>query len=129
MKRFKKVWVGIVGIIVISNIHPITSIFTLFLDEGHYRYSTYNGHLTFTEFMSRNFKMLKNRHKFCLDKNPDLKDKQVYRLFSKNPLAFWRWRLYFVEEKYKLPYKRWEEIKETRNKEKVQETPGCIREF
>lgn len=116
-------------LVVLANIPPFTPLLDIFFGERHYRYSNYNGSLTFSEFMSRGFEMMKNRHKTCLLYRPDLKDKQIYRLFSKNPLAFWRWRMYFFDERYKLPYKDWEEIKKTREKEHIKEITGCPMEF
>lgn len=45
-------------------------------------------------------------------------DTVVYRLFKKNPLIFWRWREYiFGDEKYKFPYKDWDEIEKKRPKD------------
>jgi hypothetical protein len=38
-------------------------------------------------------------------------DSVIYRLFSKNPLAFWRINKYFTDPKYKLPYRSWAKIK------------------
>ncbi|KQB99369.1 hypothetical protein AQF98_17505 [Pedobacter sp. Hv1] len=110
-----------------SNIPPFTGIFRFFLDQKHYRYSNSDGTSTFYEFMSRDFEMAKRRQAHCLLKKPDLKDRKHYRLFSKNPLAFWRWRLYFFDERYKLPYKNWEEIEKTRKS--AAGVSGCITEF
>ena len=128
MKKNIKIILIIIGIIIVYNIYPFVWLFKNFVDERHYRYSNYNGSNTFTEFMSRNFEMMKSVHKNCLLNHPK-KDKNIYRLFKKNPLAFWRWRLYFFDERYKLPYKDWEEIKKVRAKEKVTEKTGCLIEF
>ena len=116
-----------IAVVIVSNIFPITGLFTFLLDQKHYRYSNYNGSSTFYEFMERDFEMAKRWHHGCLLQQPDLKDKKLYRLFSKNPLAFWRWRLYFFDERYKLPYKNWEEIEKKRGK--VKETQGCSISF
>ncbi len=97
------------------------------VDERHYRYSNANGSFTFYEFMSRNFEMMKISHQECLLDHPKLKDKNVYRLFSKNPLAFWRWSMYLFDERYRLPYKDWKEIEQKRKTTK--ETQRCIVEF
>lgn len=44
-------------------------------------------------------------------------DTIIYRLFSRNPILFWRWGQYlFGDPKYKFPYKSWEEIKAHRPK-------------
>lgn len=123
-----KVTISVIGIILLSNMSPFVWMLKNSIDEGHYRYSNYNGSNTFTEFMSRNFEMMKNVQKRCTLHHPK-KDKNIYRLFSKNPLAFWRWRLYFFDERYKLPYKNWEEIKKIREIEKVREETDCLIEF
>lgn len=128
-KGYKKIIVGIILIIFLANVFPLGGVFRLFLDEKHYRYSNYNGSLTFTVISHRNFEMLKNRHRSCLAARPNLKDKNIYRLFTKNPLTFWRWGRYFFDESYKLPYKNWEEIKKNRETEKIKAITGCPIEF
>lgn len=125
----KKIIIIICSIIVLSNTPPFTGLLKTFVDERHYRYSTYNGSYTFYEFMSRNFEMMEISHRGCLLSRPDLKDKQIYRLFTKNPFAFWRWGLYFFDKRYKLPYKDWDDIKEVRAIENVKGITGCYMEF
>ena len=129
MKYKNMIFIVIASLVIISNINPFNGILKTFVDEKHYRYSNYNGSFTFYEFMSRNFNMMKYSHGICLNQQSHLKDKQIYRLFTKNPLAFWRWRLYFFDERYKLPYKNWKEIEELRRKEHMKKIPGCIIEF
>lgn len=128
MKK-KKILLVIITVVIVSNIFPITGVFSFLLDQKHYRYSNYNGSATFYEFMERDFEMAKRSHLGCLSYRPDLKDKKMYRLFSKNPLAFWRWRLYFFDKRYKLPYKKWEEIYKIREIEKIKGVTGCTIEF
>lgn len=118
-----------VSTIILANTPPIYYLFKIFLDERHYRYSNYNGSLTFSEFMSRGFEMLEYRYESCKLARPNQKDKQIYRLFTKNPLALWRWRLYFFDEWYKLPYKDFVVIKEIRVKENFKSITGCPIEF
>ncbi|WP_316819227.1 hypothetical protein [Pedobacter nyackensis] len=129
MKRSKKISIIVGCIVILSNVPPFTGLLKTFVDERHYRYSTYNGSFTFYEFMSRKFEMMNDIHKSCLLSQPDLKDKQIYRVFTKNPLAFWRWGLYFFDERYKLPYKDWEGIKKIRGMEKVKGITSCYTEF
>ena len=46
---------------------------------------------------------------------PSRNDTILYRIFWKNPLAFWRWRYYiFGNDKFDFPYKSWQEIKKQR---------------
>lgn len=129
MKRNKKIILIIAGIIILSNVFPLTHLLRIAVDEGHYRYSNYNGSVTLIEFMERGLDMMKNRHSACLLAQPSLKDKRIYRLFSKNPLAFWRWGLYFFDGRYQFPYKSWEEIKKTRDTEKLKKITGCTMDF
>lgn len=129
MRRNIKLTILIIGIIILSNLAPFVWMFKNFVDERHYRYSNYNGSFTFYEFMDRNFQMMNGSHNMCLSYRPNLKDKHIYRLFSKNPFAFWRWRLYFFDERYKLPYKDWKEIEKTRETEKIKDITGCTMEF
>lgn len=127
MKRKRIIIIVIISVIVLSNITPFRQILKISIDERHYRYSNYNGSFTFYEFMDRNFEMMKRMHNVCLSNHANQKDKNVYRLFSKNPLAFWRWWLYFSDERYKLPYKDWTEIQKTRGS--ARETTGCTLAF
>lgn len=116
MKKRAKLLIVCSIIIVIANIPPVSSLFRFFLDEKHYRYSNYDGSNTSYEFMSRDYNLMKRLHTACLQDYPNQKDKKLYRLFAKNPLAFWRWRLYFFDERYDLPYKNWNEIERLRKK-------------
>lgn len=127
MHFYKKIIISAILVIILSNTSPFVWILKNSVDEKHYRYSNYNGSNTFCEFMDLNIEMMKQVQKSCLANYPDQKDKNMYRLFSKNPLAFWRWRLYFFDERYKYPYKNWEDIKKTRAT--LKETTGCIIDF
>ncbi len=63
MRRTRKTLIVITSTVVLSNVFPITGVFQFFLDQRHYRYSSYNGSLTFTEYWSRGFQMMKNWHR------------------------------------------------------------------
>lgn len=129
MKDKRIIFIIASAIILLTNLPPFNQILKALVDEGHYRYSNYDGSFTSYEFVSRNFKMVESAHRVCLRHSPALKDKKLYRLFSKNPLAFWRWGLYFFDERYKLPYKNWEDIKKTRMEENVKRRKKCTMEF
>ncbi len=124
----KKISCFIVAIVILSNVPPVYGFFRLIFDSKHYRYSNSDGSFTSYEFMGRRFDTVKNMHSSCLGHDHNITDKTLYRLFSKNPLAFWRWRLYFFDERYKLPYKDWRQIEKIRETEK-KETMGCARDF
>ena len=129
MKGNKNILIFVACTVIIANTWPFTPLIRKVVDVGHYRYSNSNGSMTSTELMGRGFEMMNNRHINCLAARPELKDKQVYRLFSKNPFAFWRWRLYFFDERYKLPFKDWNEIRKVRERENVEQIEGCPIEF
>lgn len=90
MKRYKKIIIVSVTIIFLSTVFPLPGVLKFFLDEEHYRYSNYNGSLTFTVISHRNFVMLMNRHRSCLVARPNLKDRHIYRLFTKNPIVMFK---------------------------------------
>lgn len=118
MKRIKmNMWViGLITFIIISNIPPIESLFTLFIDDTHYRFSNGDGGFTGTdiEFKNRHYNLSPVVPSKYRQLNPNSIDTIVYRIFWKNPLTFWRWRKYFYDKRYKLPYKSWKEIKKRR---------------
>lgn len=121
MKKIKKIFLAFFILIIVSNLPFVTPFFTFVLDEKHYKYSNFDGTCTSVEFMSRDFEMMKRLHQICLNRNPSQKDKKMYRIFSKNPFAFWRWRLYFYHERYTLPYRDFNEIKKLRGKNWVRD--------
>ena len=49
-------------------------------------------------------------------------DTVVYKIFKRNPFAFWRWINYVTgDEKYDFPYKSWTEIEKRRTNYKKRE--------
>ena len=109
-----KKWIlFILGFMLISNIPFIKGLYSITIDEKHYRYSTINGTFTFSEFMDINYANMTKLFDRYKENNPN-KDTVLYRLFSKNPLCYWRWAEYFYDKRYELPYHNWEEIKKRR---------------
>ena len=101
--------------VILSNISPIHEAFSLFGDINHFRYSNLTGEFTFIEeWKGRDIAMM-NRW-WVNFKKIEKKDTTLYRLFTKNPIAFWRIRTFFADPKYKLPYKNWKEIERKRGK-------------
>lgn len=103
-------------VIIAPNVGPLHSVLSLSLDidSGHFRYSTYNGEFTFVErTKGENFAMM-NRRFHESKKNTSLKPLKIHRLFSKNPLCFWRWASYFNDKRYDLPYLSWKEVRTRR---------------
>ena len=103
-------------IILISNLPPLRYLLDYIIDEKHYRYSDYNGEFSIIDRSGCNVDGLLMSFKDYSEKN-SLKDKNLYRLFYKNPFAFWRWYSYFNgDPRYELPYMDWDEIKKRRVK-------------
>lgn len=121
MKTRTKILIGVFAFCIISNFSIFRTLFHIFTDEGYYRYSNYNGSSTTEEpvFKGAGLSRPKAAQQHCLIAYPNQLDKKLYRLFWKNPLAFWRWRSYFVDERYKLPYKSWKEIENLRKKVQI----------
>jgi hypothetical protein len=103
-------------IILVSNIPPMRYLLDYIIDDKHYRYSDYNGHFAIIDRSGHNVKGVLSFFKDYQKKN-NLQDQKLYRLFYKNPLAFWRWYTYFGDDpRYNLPYMSWNEIKKRRVK-------------
>lgn len=77
-------------------------------------YTNYTGSFTFEEknFNNRNFSM-------CIKKFDEFKrinkaDTILYRICEKSGKHFWDYSDYLVKEKYKLPFIKWDEVKQRR---------------
>ena len=100
----------------LSNFPPIKSLFKLFIDENHYRYSNADGSFTAWDipFKQRLYNLNPTVPNGFKEAHSNTKDTLVYRLFGKNSLCFWRWAEYYYDRRYKLPYKSWKEIRKKR---------------
>ncbi len=129
MKKYIKISIGILAFCILSNFFIFKTIFRILADEGYYRYSNYNESCTTEEplFKGVGLSRPKAAHRDCLIEHPNQPDKKLYRLFWKNPLLFWRWRSYFVDERYDLPYKSWKEIEKLRQQNNTKF--NCTRDF
>ena len=115
LKR-KEALLFLIVFLVVSNIPPIKSLYGLFIDEGHYRFSNGNGKATWidNQFKNDHYHLNPTVPKSFIEEFPGTTDTIVYRTFWRNPLAFWRWGEYFYDKRYKLPYKSWNEIRKRR---------------
>lgn len=130
MKKRRKFLITIVVVIILSNTWPFSAILKIMVDgDMYYRYSNFDGSNTSYEFKSWTFEMAKSQQERCIKSHPEQKDKNLYRLFKINPFAFWRWKLYLFDERYKLPYKDWGEIERKRKSSKVKYETGCVIRF
>ena len=104
----------------ISNLPVVKDVYGLLFDEDHYRYSNANGTYTGQDIKSRRYNLSPTVPKQFLAEYPGITDTLVYRLFWKNPLAFWRWYEYVSgDPRYNLPYKSWKEIEKKRLETKI----------
>lgn len=100
------------------NFTPLNLLFKWSVDADYYAYSNYSGTVTVTEDWYKR-KLIGNVSAFakvnpaCVTKGFE-NDTTMYRLFSKNPLAFWRWKDYLTDERFDLPYARWKDIEKRR---------------
>ncbi len=138
-KKFKQLSIGVIIVIIVTNIPPVNTWIDLIVDQYHYCYSNADGTVTHIHdfFKGGPFYVPKVLSTVKVERIPDTMglgpyykvlppgtdlrnhypgaDTVMYRLFWKNPLTFWRWRDYvFNNEKYNFPYKSWIEIKKHR---------------
>ncbi len=111
--KMTKITFGVMLVIIVSNIPPMKYVLSLLLDDGHYRYSNSSGSFTVIDMPFKNdyYNYSIGVPKKCSVRESDT---IIYRLFSKNPLCFWRLGEYLLDKRYKLPYKDWNEIKKER---------------
>lgn len=103
-------------IILVSNLPPIRYFLDYIIDEKHYRYSSYDGQFAFIDRSGHTVNDVTGAFNNYQQKNK-LKDQKLYRLFYKNPLAFWRWYSYFNHDiRYDFPFMNWNEIEKKRGK-------------
>lgn len=117
IKRIAKT-IGIVfaTLTALTNVPVVSDILETFVDENHYRFSNGDGTYTAIDNMFKNDRWdfeRKVSDSRLFSQYPNA-DSTVYRLFSKNPLAFWRYGKYLFDERYTLPYAKWSDIKQRR---------------
>lgn len=101
-----------------SNIPPLKYFFNWIVDETHYEYTSSSGNFNVIDRSGNNIAAIEKGFKESLkNKNLTSEDTILYRLFWKNPMAFWRYSSYFDKnhERYKLPYKSKEDIERRKN--------------
>ncbi|SEK69544.1 hypothetical protein [Parapedobacter koreensis] len=97
------VWSSVfIAVVLVTNL----TIIGYFL-KRHYTYSNYNGTFRFDEMRLKGISYhTRNEayHNF-LKRNPDIKDKQLYRTFTLDPWRFWEWHeWYYHFDRFTLPY-------------------------
>ena len=91
-----------ITIVILSNIPILNYSLLAYLDEGKIRYSNHNGSRTIIEDF--------NYKSGITDQEESDK---LYRLYSLNPLCFWRWSFYLLVSK-DFEYKDWDKIEPNR---------------
>lgn len=49
--------------------------------------------------------LIRSYNAYLEENNLDEEDHKLYRVYSRNPFKFWRWREYFIWDVYDFPYK------------------------
>jgi hypothetical protein len=108
--NMKKYTILFIIAVLLLNLPPMN----LVLGPDDVSYSNNNGTFTFDESNAsgRDYDLcIENFEAF---KSAKHRDTILYRITAINLLKFWRWGIYFVDDKYKLPYKSWEDIERIR---------------
>ncbi|SEK69500.1 hypothetical protein [Parapedobacter koreensis] len=85
--------------------------------KRNYTYSNYNGSFRHYEdrLKGKSYEGRDNRYGTFLERNPNIKDKQLYRTFTLDPWRFWEWReWYYHFDRFTLPYISEKEIQRNR---------------
>lgn len=110
MKKILFILIVLFLVIVANNLVPLR----WFYIANNCEFSNGDGLFTYVEmnFKGDNFKECKR--KFSEFKKRKLGDTVLYRLCPMNILHFWDYGQYLFSEKYRVPYKSWQEIKAKR---------------
>src|SRR5690349_12037754 len=108
MKPAKLILIILPVFVLLVNLPGINDMISIF-DHRDCNYSDYTGGFTFSEMnlMSRDYDMCLRNFKIYKGRNPEA---VLYRHCKVNLLKFWNYRQYLFEDKYKLPYIKWEEV-------------------
>ena len=96
--------------IVISNLPPIH----WFYKQNDCWFSNGNGSFTFAEMNFKGDDFQQCSHKFLEFKKRKPGDTILYRLCPMSVFHFWDYGEYIFSQKYRVPYKSWQEIEDRR---------------
>jgi hypothetical protein len=110
MKKLYFILVTALVIIVICNLPPFRLVF------GRYdcQFSNSDGSFTYAEMNFKGSDFLRCKAMFTDFKAKKLGDTVLYRLCPMSVLHFWDYGFYLFLEKYRVPYRSWEEIEPRR---------------
>ena len=112
-------------ILTIPNLPIINKYIAHKIDEGHFKYANLDGSFTMTQsfsFKSPGFSTFGFKH-FIKETTPSAENQELYRLYTINPLCFWRWNNY-LRHGIHFDYKEWSIIEENRRQKGVSEGTG-----
>ncbi|MEJ5148773.1 hypothetical protein [Sphingobacterium sp. MYb388] len=115
MKKGYYILASLMIFVFFSNIPPLRYLFDWIVDETHYEYANASGSFYVIDRVGNNISGVKAGFKKSMEQENLLnKDTVLFRLFWKNPLAFWRYYSYFDknDERYKLTYMNKDQIEE-----------------
>ncbi len=106
MKKIFPIAITIFVIIVLCNLPPFRLLF------GGYdcQFSNSDGSFTYEEMNFKGSDFARGKALFADFKEKKLGDTVLYRLCPMSVLHFWDYGFYLFLEKYRVPYKDWEEI-------------------
>jgi len=111
MKKLKYILITIAIISIINIPSSLNKFVVGSIDVGHFRYSNEDASYTYTEGFS--FKTGIYNKEAMESSNENENKKEVFRIYTINPLCFWRWRYYWQYSR-QFKYKSWAEIEPNR---------------
>jgi hypothetical protein len=110
MKKTLWILLFLLFFIILSNLPPLR----LFYKENDCRYSNGDGLFTYAEWNTEGDNFEECKYKFQDFKSKKLGDTVLYRVSSMNILHYWDYGKYLFAEKYRTPFRSWNEIKAIR---------------
>lgn len=114
----------------VSNTAPLRYLLEFAFDLRHFRYSNASGTYTRTHMNSNDIVVIDSNFKRFLAQQQNIapEDTILYRLYWRNPFAFWRYWSY-MHEKYDYPYKSWSEIRARRALNRKHHSKSYFQQF
>jgi hypothetical protein len=120
----KKIIYIILAILIIPNLPIISPSIAASADDGYYQYANRDGSFTMTTSFKfkrggGNASRIHFRFElFVKETNPAPENRTLYRIYTLNPLYFWRWFQHYNLSRH-FPYMDWDEIKKRRGYDKT----------
>jgi len=133
IKKKNKKWIWLGAIVILFTNWPAFKNITG-LNDWYYMYSNKSGSFTGIEnpIEGRLFRkppggkfIINSPNQYQCNTIP-YSDTIVYRLFTINPIKFWRWGEYIFDWRYRLPYSNWNEIEKKRGFGRLSVSQNCM---